>query len=66
MAIANALLLGSFGLVREYIFPRKMRNDELLFGETQGLVMVTLSENDLIEFERICMTTGCRQPLSDV
>ena len=35
-----------------------IRNDELLFGETQGLVVVTLPEHDLIEFERICMTTG--------
>ena len=58
VAIANALLLGSSGLGARIHFSRKMRNDELLFGETQGLVIVTLSENDLIEFERICMTTG--------
>ena len=58
VAIANALLLGSSGLGARIHFSRKIRNDELLFGETQGLVVVTLSENDLIEFERICMTTG--------
>jgi len=58
VAIANSLLLGSDGLGARIHFSRKIRNDELLFGETQGLVVVTLCENDLIEFERICMTTG--------
>ena len=58
VAIANSLLLGSGGLGARIHFSRKMRNDELLFGETQGLVVVTLCENDLIEFERICMATG--------
>ena len=58
VAIADALLLGSSGLGARIHFSRKIRNDELLFGETQGLVVVTLSENDLIEFERICMTIG--------
>ena len=58
VAIANSLLLGSDGLGARIHISRKMRNDELLFGETQGLVVVTLCENDLIEFERICMTTG--------
>jgi len=58
VAIANSFLHGSGGLGARIHFSRKMRNDELLFGETQGLVVVTLCENDLIEFERICMTTG--------
>jgi selenophosphate synthetase-related protein len=58
VAIANSLLIGSGGLGARIHLSRKMRNDELLFGETQGLVVVTLCENDLIEFERICMTTG--------
>ena len=58
VAIANSLLLGSGGVGARIHFSRKMRNDELLFGETQGLVVVTLCENDLIEFERICMATG--------
>jgi len=58
VAIANSLFLGSDGLGARIHFSRKIRNDELLFGETQGLVVVTLCENDLIEFERICMTTG--------
>jgi len=29
-----------------------------LFGETQGLVLVTIQENDLMDFERVCMTIG--------
>ena len=58
VAIANSLLLGADGLGARIHLSRKMRKDELLFGETQGLVVVTLCENDLIEFERICMTTG--------
>ena len=37
---------------------RKLRNDELVFGETQGLVLITLGEDDLMEFERICMSVG--------
>jgi len=37
---------------------RKLRQDEMLFGETQGLVIVSLKESDLMEFERICMTIG--------
>ena len=39
-------------------FSRKLKSEELLFGETQGLVLVTIKENDLMEFERICMTIG--------
>jgi selenophosphate synthetase-related protein len=37
---------------------RKLRDDELVFGETQGLVLITLGEDDLMEFERICMSVG--------
>ncbi len=37
---------------------RKLRQDEMLFGETQGMVVVSIGERDLMEFERICMTIG--------
>ncbi len=37
---------------------RKLRQDEMLFGETQGLVIVSIGESDLMEFERICMSIG--------
>ena len=39
-------------------FSRKLKTEELLFGETQGLALVTIKENDLMEFERVCMTIG--------
>ena len=37
---------------------RKLRQDEMLFGETQGMVIVSIGERDLMKFERICMTIG--------
>ena len=39
-------------------FSTKLSTPELLFGETQGLVIVTINEVDLMEFERICMSIG--------
>ena len=39
-------------------FSRKLTVPELLFGETQGLILVTINEMDLMEFERVCMTIG--------
>ena len=39
-------------------FSRKLKVPELLFGETQGLILVTINEIDLMEFERVCMTIG--------
>ena len=39
-------------------FSRKLTVPELLFGETQGLVLVTIDEMDLMEFERVCMNIG--------
>jgi len=60
LALALAQMLDQdnpeFGL-RIYI-SRKLLNEELLFGETQGLVLIALGENDLMEFERICMIAG--------
>lgn len=39
-------------------FSRKLKTEELFFGETQGLVLVSIKESDLMEFERVCMTIG--------
>ena len=39
-------------------FSGKLNSAELLFGETQGAVLVTINEIDLMEFERVCMTIG--------
>jgi len=36
----------------------KLRPDEILFGESQGVALVTVAESDLMDFERICMQRG--------
>jgi len=58
IAIAKSLIVSDVGLGARIHLSRKLKNEELLFGETQGLVIVTLSEVDIMEFERICMTIG--------
>ncbi len=46
------------GLGARIHLSRKLRQDEMLFGETQGMVLVSIGERDLMEFERICTTIG--------
>ncbi len=58
VGIADALMMGSDGLGARIHFSRKLRTDQLLFGETQGLVIISLGEEDIMEFERICMSIG--------
>jgi hypothetical protein len=58
IAIAKSLLASESGLGARIHLSRKLKEEELLFGETQGLVIVSLSEVDIMEFERICMTIG--------
>ncbi len=58
VAATRALMKSNDGLGARIHLSRKLREDELLFGETQGLVMISLGENDIMEFERICMTLG--------
>ncbi len=58
IAIAKSLIASENGLGARIHLSRKLKEEELLFGETQGLVIVTLSEIDIMEFERICMTIG--------
>ncbi len=58
VAAVQALLSSPEGLGARIHLSRKLRDDELMFGETQGLVMITLGENDIMEFERICMNIG--------
>jgi phosphoribosylformylglycinamidine (FGAM) synthase-like enzyme len=58
IAIAKSLIVSGIGLGARIHLSRKLKEEELLFGETQGLVIVTLSEVDIMEFERICMTIG--------
>ncbi len=58
VAIAKSLIRGKEGLGARIHFSRKLRPEEMLFGETQGLVLISLGEEDIMEFERICMTIG--------
>jgi len=57
-AIAASLRRAAPELGARIHLSRKLLPAELLFGETQGLVLITLDENDLMEFERICMNVG--------
>jgi phosphoribosylformylglycinamidine (FGAM) synthase-like enzyme len=58
IAIAKSIIASADGIGARIHLSRKLKNEELLFGETQGMVVVSLSENDIMEFERICMTIG--------
>ncbi len=58
IAIAKSLIASDNGLGARIHLSRKLKAEELLFGETQGLVVVSLSEEDIMEFERICMMIG--------
>ena len=55
VAIALSLISGEEGIGARIHLSRKIRNDELLFGETQGLILISFKENNFIKFERICM-----------
>ena len=55
VAIAMSLIYGVEGVGARVHLSRKIRNDELLFGETQGLILISFGENNFIKFERICM-----------
>lgn len=58
VAIAESLRASDKGLGARIHLSRKMRNDELLFGETQGLIVISLEEKNIMEFERLCMSGG--------
>ncbi|MFQ6675616.1 MAG: AIR synthase-related protein [Fidelibacterota bacterium] len=58
VALVQALLGAARGVGVRIHMSSKLRTDELLFGETQGLVIVTIHEDSLIELERICMRMG--------
>ena len=58
ISIAKALKASTDGCGARVHFSRKLRNDQMLFGETKGLVLISLGEEDIMEFERICMTIG--------
>jgi len=58
IALVRSIKNAETGLGARIHLSRKLRQDEMLFGETQGMVLVSIGERDLMEFERICMTIG--------
>lgn len=55
IALVRCLLNSREGIGTRIHMSSKIRDDEMLFGETQGLVIVTVEEESIIEIERICM-----------
>jgi phosphoribosylformylglycinamidine synthase len=58
VSLVKSLQYAEKGIGARIHLSRKLREDEMLFGETQGMVVVSIGEKDLMEFERICMTIG--------
>ncbi len=56
--LARGIASAPEGLGARIHLSRKLLPEELLFGETQGIVIISIDENDLMEFERICMNIG--------
>lgn len=57
-ALVSNLIFGSSDMGARVNLTRKLKPEELLFGETQGLALISLREEDIMEFERICMNIG--------
>ncbi len=58
LAIAQSIIRSADGIGARIFLSRKLTNEELLFGETQGLIVISIGEKDIMEFERICMRVG--------
>jgi len=58
VSLVKSLQYAEKGIGARIHLSRKLREDEMLFGETQGMVVVSIGEKDLMEFERICMSIG--------
>ncbi|MDP6396093.1 MAG: AIR synthase-related protein [Candidatus Marinimicrobia bacterium] len=58
VTIAQMILLSPDGIGARIYMSSKIRNDELLFGETQGLYIITVKEENIMELERLCMQIG--------
>ena len=58
ISLVKSLQKAEKGIGARIHLSRKFRQDEMLFGETQGMVVVSIGEKDLMEFERICMAIG--------
>jgi phosphoribosylformylglycinamidine synthase len=55
VCLAESVLAASDPLGAEIHINRHLRNDELLFGESQSTILVTVGEDDLLGLQRIAM-----------
>ncbi|MEE9167441.1 MAG: AIR synthase-related protein [Candidatus Neomarinimicrobiota bacterium] len=58
VALAHSLVVSPEGVGARIHMSSKISDEELLFGETQGLFILTIHEDSLIEIERLCMRIG--------
>ena len=56
--MAHAIIASAQGVGARIHLSSKIRNDQLLFGETRGLTIISVSEESIIEIERLCMNSG--------
>ncbi len=57
-SIANSIIKGGQNIGARIHLSTKIQNEELLFGETRGLFLISISEESMIEIERLCMNLG--------
>tara|TARA_Y100001960_G_scaffold333863_1_gene441695 strand:+ start:8321 stop:10195 length:1875 start_codon:yes stop_codon:yes gene_type:complete len=57
-SIANSIVQSGHNFGAKIHLSSKIENEELLFGETKGLMIITISEESIIEIERLCMNLG--------
>jgi phosphoribosylformylglycinamidine synthase len=55
VCLAESLVAAAEGLGAEVHLSRRLRNDELLFGESQSTIIITVDEEKLLSLQRIAM-----------
>jgi phosphoribosylformylglycinamidine synthase len=55
VCLAESILSAQGNLGAEIHITRRLRNDELLFGESQSTIIITVNETDLLPLQRIAM-----------
>ena len=55
VCLVESLLAAPSGLGAAIHVSRRLRNDELLFGESQSTIIVTVAESDLLALQKIAM-----------
>ena len=55
VCLVESLLAAPEGLGAEIHLTRRLRNDEMLFGESQSTIIITVAEDNLLPLQRIAM-----------